>query len=200
MLSPLLLAAALGSLPIVIPTTAVIRESDYPVEALKLHQTGLARTDVIVGTNGIAIRCDLVGTSGSSALDKKSCLLIMHRFMFKPGHDEAGELIVGVGRVTVNWAISDAWSVYSRPTDMVLPVDHLPQLAKPPVTTVKMVLEQSGHVATCEIDASSGLTQLDRLACATVSATAFPPIRDATDTAVKGVRAVTIEFSAPSTR
>ncbi|MGI4877298.1 MAG: TonB family protein [Janthinobacterium lividum] len=190
-----LAAAALGMVPKSIAGMNQVNRSDYPSESLRKHETGLTRAEVVVEPDGTVLNCTLVGSSGSRMLDRKVCLLAMSRFKFEPAKDESGAPITGVGRLGVNWAINDTSYRYAPWTDMTLSVDQLPDLPKPPLALLRIVIDASGHVESCEVDNSSGSKQLDRLACTSATAATVLPVHDAAGTPVRAIRSLVVGYT-----
>ncbi len=96
--------ASLKQKPRPIEPSRVFSGADYPIEALQEGEQG----DVVIGftvdVDGRAKDCSTIVSSGSSALDRQSCRLLMQRAKFLPALDESGKQIpVRVPQV-VRWA------------------------------------------------------------------------------------------------
>ncbi|MBW8784144.1 MAG: energy transducer TonB [Novosphingobium sp.] len=82
-----------------------IRESDYPRDAARLHQSGRVHIRFTVGVNGRVSDCTVTRSSGSPSLDATTCRLIMQRFRYEPSRDAAGRPYPDVVEGVHDWVI-----------------------------------------------------------------------------------------------
>jgi protein TonB len=67
-----------------------IFDSDYPRAALEARQSGTVFLRFVVAPNGRVSECAVTRSSGSPALDRTTCRLIMERFRYRPARDSEG--------------------------------------------------------------------------------------------------------------
>lgn len=72
------------------------RPDDYPLDAWRADEEGRVEYKLTVDPEGSPTSCNIVVSSGSAALDKASCAVVMERAKFDPARDEAGDPIEGV--------------------------------------------------------------------------------------------------------
>ncbi len=82
-----------------------VTNDDYPSAALRSEEQGRTRFVVVADASGRPTECTVTGSSGSSALDKAACRLLMKRARFKPGTDADGAAVGG------SWASSFLWKI-----------------------------------------------------------------------------------------
>lgn len=82
-----------------------VTNDDYPSSALTAEEQGRTRFVVLADASGRATECTVTGSSGSSALDRAACKLLMQRARFKPGTDADGAPVGG------SWASSFRWQI-----------------------------------------------------------------------------------------
>ncbi len=82
-----------------------VTKEDYPSAALTSEEQGRTRFVVVADASGRPTECTVTGSSGSSALDKAACRLLMKRARFKPGTDADGAAVGG------SWASSFLWKI-----------------------------------------------------------------------------------------
>ena len=68
---------------------------DYPSRALRNGDTGTARAELTIGTNGRVSGCRIVQSTGSSALDDATCKVLTRRARFNPATDSTGAKVQG---------------------------------------------------------------------------------------------------------
>ena len=79
--------------------------ADYPREALRTGRRGTAIARVAVDANGRATECAAVVSSGHTALDARTCEVILARSRFQPALDRGGGAIAATVIVKVKWDI-----------------------------------------------------------------------------------------------
>jgi TonB family protein len=64
-----------------------ITADDYPADAIRQRHEGAADYEADVSEDGVVRACRIVGTSGSSSLDQRTCQLVRTRVIFIPASD-----------------------------------------------------------------------------------------------------------------
>src|SRR5436305_8089442 len=67
--------------------------SDYPVEALRHHEEGTVGFHLDISVEGLVTACQVTESSGSAALDQRTCKLMSTRIRFTPTRDAQGNAI-----------------------------------------------------------------------------------------------------------
>lgn len=67
-----------------------IRDSDYPISALRARIGGTVHLRFIVAPNGRVSQCTVTRSSGNADLDSTTCRLIQRRFRYEPARDASG--------------------------------------------------------------------------------------------------------------
>ncbi|HMG47454.1 MAG TPA: TonB family protein [Allosphingosinicella sp.] len=91
--------------PIPLGFVETISPDDYPREAVRNRESGVLKYEVDVSENGVPLACTVTESSGSAALDRRTCDLVMTRAMFVPASDGAGGRRRGVYRSRFRWVI-----------------------------------------------------------------------------------------------
>jgi TonB family protein len=89
------------------PNPGAVTDADYPHGAPPLAPRG-SRVRVAIGREGRVIGCDLVGSSGSAALDAAACPLYAARARFEPARNLAGGTVCDMAWGVVWWSASPA--------------------------------------------------------------------------------------------
>ncbi len=144
--------------------------------------------DLFVDTSGHVDRCAIVVASGSALLDKVACERAGRFAHFSPARDEDGRPVAA--RIRQGFSVNRP--VPAADIDFAMTVDHAPPHA---VTDLRVVADQTGKVQTCAVDASSGVSQLDRLACGAVSDLVRPVVRDGSGSPVRAVSLLSVGFA-----
>ena len=84
-----------------------IRPDDYPSRAMKAGEEGTVRFNLTIGPNGSVASCQVVGSSGSSALDEAPCRIVSRRARFNPAIDSAGTAVEGRYANAVRWQLPE---------------------------------------------------------------------------------------------
>jgi hypothetical protein len=63
---------------------AVVSGADYPVVSARTNQQGTAAFIILIDEKGVPKDCTIFGSSGSAALDSRSCGVILERGRFSP--------------------------------------------------------------------------------------------------------------------
>ena len=87
-----------------IPLSTLFTSDDYPLISLQRMEHGTATARYTVSSKGRVINCR-VTVSASSALDAKTCAVLIERARFTPARDARGKAVADRGRVNVRWVI-----------------------------------------------------------------------------------------------
>jgi len=68
----------------------LIRNDDYPQNAIENEEQGTVRVVLTVGPNGRVADCSVVGSSGSRTLDSTTCRILRARAKYEPAQDASG--------------------------------------------------------------------------------------------------------------
>lgn len=79
--------------------------NDYPPEAMRAGEEGAVRFALKISANGAVTGCDVVESSGSSALDMQTCALALRRAKFEPAADGRGNRIASTFTQRTRWVI-----------------------------------------------------------------------------------------------
>ncbi|GAA4643300.1 hypothetical protein GCM10023115_12600 [Pontixanthobacter gangjinensis] len=82
-----------------------ITESDYRTSWINRGMTGIASFKVTVGTTGKVQNCQIVASTGHSALDNATCKLVSQRARFDAARDSSGNKVSGSYRTSVKWEV-----------------------------------------------------------------------------------------------
>lgn len=86
--------------------SGVIREQDYPRDALESRKEGLVGLRFTVGANGRVTDCAVARSSGVPSLDGATCRLIIKRFRYRPARDASGRPVAEVVTGDHDWVIA----------------------------------------------------------------------------------------------
>ena len=64
---------------------------DYPAAAIAAGAQGIDQAELTIGQDGRVVGCDLLRSSGNSALDAATCNILRRRAKFTPARDANGE-------------------------------------------------------------------------------------------------------------
>ena len=84
-----------------------ISDEDYPPEAIRDNLQGLTVVGFDINMDGRVTNCGIVETSGSQALDDKSCALIRERFVFKPARAPDGSATSEARTQRITWRMPE---------------------------------------------------------------------------------------------
>lgn len=79
--------------------------NDYPSEALAKHQQGISNNRLLIGVDGRASNCGVVESSGSKALDAKTCEIYVKRARYEPARDANGAAVPSFYFQRMSWEI-----------------------------------------------------------------------------------------------
>lgn len=77
--------------------------NDYPWDAVRKGQAGLAHVVMLIDEKGKMADCTLIATSGIAVLDAQTCIVLRTRGKFKPAIDADGKPARGTLHQRVNW-------------------------------------------------------------------------------------------------
>jgi protein TonB len=63
---------------------------DYPASAQAAGAEGTAQAELTIGTDGRVVSCNLIRSTGNSALDEATCNILRRRAKFTPARDSNG--------------------------------------------------------------------------------------------------------------
>jgi TonB family protein len=78
---------------------------DYPLEALSNEEQGTVAVHLQVEPSGRVGRCTVAVSSGSSALDRKTCEILQERARFSPALDGEGHPVVDHYTQRITWRL-----------------------------------------------------------------------------------------------
>lgn len=78
---------------------------DYPREASRAGIEGTTVARLTIGANGRVSECIVRASSGSEALDRTTCGIILSRFRFEPARDTRGEATTDTVEWEQNWSL-----------------------------------------------------------------------------------------------
>jgi TonB family protein len=84
---------------------SLIRPDDYPASAQVNREQGLVRFRLTVGTTGQVVGCEVLQSSGSSALDSATCNIMRRRAKFTPARSATGKPVEGFVEEQVRWSL-----------------------------------------------------------------------------------------------
>lgn len=81
--------------------------NDYPDAALRAEEQGTVTVKLAIGPRGGVEACDVVRSSGSSALDGTTCRVIQRRARYTPAFDTSGRPVASIDQHTVRWSLPE---------------------------------------------------------------------------------------------
>ncbi len=78
---------------------------DYPNPAVRSWQQGTAAFLILIDENGLPKDCTIVGSSGSAAINSRSCGIILVRGKFTPAAGRDGKPIKSAREARINWSM-----------------------------------------------------------------------------------------------
>lgn len=81
-----------------------VEKDDYPAAALAAGEQGVATFNLNIEADGKVQGCEIVKSSGSIALDQKSCV-VAQRWSFEPARSIEDKPTFGKSRHTLNWRL-----------------------------------------------------------------------------------------------
>lgn len=80
----------------------------YPPEALRDREQGRVVAKLEVGRDGRVADCTVAESSGSTALDVRTCVIAVSRITFTPARDDRGRTIASSYTLPVRWVLPEA--------------------------------------------------------------------------------------------
>lgn len=203
LLMPALIMAAaptdgMASDPVPVHRGTLMSIEDYPETALRHNEQGTVWADLSIDATGKPAYCEVISSSGSTALDNKTCSILLKRARFSPARDGAGQPIASLYRNRMDWRLNPQGDVAGlNPVfDRTFTVNRFPAGARPPVSVVmRQVIDAYGHLESCAVVQGSGFASIDKLACSsTAGLTSTSGIRDPNGTPVRGLRLRRVAF------
>jgi protein TonB len=81
-------------------------DRDYPDSARRREEQGTVRVSYTIAADGRVTSCNVVASSGSSALDTTTCRIIRNRFRFSPAMDSNGNPVPETKSQSVRWQLN----------------------------------------------------------------------------------------------
>jgi len=78
---------------------------DYPMEALRNEDQGTVTAKLAVDERGRVMRCEVSVSSGSDALDSRTCEILSNRARFEPARDESGHPVADTYTQRITWRL-----------------------------------------------------------------------------------------------
>lgn len=80
---------------------------EYPPEALRHREQGRVVAKLSIDAAGRVTDCQVVGSSGSTALDVRTCVIAVSRVTFTPATDRHGQAIPSSYTLPVRWVLPE---------------------------------------------------------------------------------------------
>lgn len=84
-----------------------VSDTEYPAAALRAGQEGATTVRIAIGKDGSVSECDVVRSSGSSALDEETCRIFKRRGRFRPALTTAGAAVDSLEQQTIRWKLPE---------------------------------------------------------------------------------------------
>jgi TonB family protein len=114
MIGLMVMAAALSAAqeepiaPTILNMKEMFSGGDYPMGALMLEQEGTTVVSIAVNERGKVTACNVDISSGSAALDARTCQIFRGRAKFTPAHDSSGRPVASVFLSRITWRVEDS--------------------------------------------------------------------------------------------
>lgn len=83
-----------------------VRDGDYPPSAVSADEQGRVTFRLRIGPDGRVLNCDVIGSSGSLALDQATCRIMRSRARFTPARDAEGTAVTDVQIDSIAWFLA----------------------------------------------------------------------------------------------
>lgn len=131
-----------------------ITAGDYPPTALAARQEGTVVAAFLIATGGDVSKCQIAQTSGSHALDVRTCEIIVQRFHYNPARSSSGQVVEEWRTQKISWKLPTANDRYANATRKAeLLVD----------------IGKDGTVDSCEVLKPSGDPKWDVKMCTSIA-------------------------------
>lgn len=117
-------------------------DADYPTEAKRAGQQGRVSVRVSIDEAGTVKGCEVTGSSGSAALDARTCELIAARGKFVPERDERGKPVASTYSISTRWAL----------------MDDVPAKLGPWRIASRLRIDRAGNLSSCKDERSGGVS------------------------------------------
>ena len=171
---------------------------DYPLDAWRAGEQGVASVRVTIGANGRPTACEVAVSSGSASLNQTTCTLLRQRILGVDGV-AAGTVIGG----DVHWIRPEGPPRDDRPDLLTyFSMDDYPAAAlraeEQGTTGVRIDVGEDGRVTNCTVFSSSGSNALDAATCRIIRSRArYRPARDSAGNPVPGVAVARVAWRLP---
>jgi TonB family protein len=88
------------------PLASYVSQDDYPASAQSRGEQGRVTFGLDIGPDGRVTACNILGSSGSSALDNATCRIMRSRARFTPARDGDGRPVADAGRGSLSWSLA----------------------------------------------------------------------------------------------
>lgn len=103
---PLPSAAGYGASPHIIGNPGALFGPDvYPAAAIRAHEQGRTVARLEIDTAGVPSHCEVRVSSGSGALDNKTCEIALAQLRFTPARDQHGTATASSYMLPVRWVL-----------------------------------------------------------------------------------------------
>jgi protein TonB len=86
---------------------SLFRSDDYPAEALRRDEQGTVAFMLNINRHGRVRRCTIATSSGSAALDRRTCRILKRRARFEPARDARGRRVPDTMAGRIRWELPD---------------------------------------------------------------------------------------------
>lgn len=84
---------------------SIFSVGDYPSEAIMRKDEGTSSVRFWIGPTGKVSDCSVVESSGSAALDQRTCDVITRRARYFPARTKSGESVASIGFQRIRWEL-----------------------------------------------------------------------------------------------
>lgn len=82
-----------------------ISDADYPDEAIQRGEQGIVGFELEIGPDGLVSGCQVLSSSGSSALDEATCSIMQARARFRPAQDSSRRAVPDRMQARIRWVL-----------------------------------------------------------------------------------------------
>jgi len=173
-----------------------LSSDDYLLRAAGTDKTGVTQVDILIDPTGKAQTCTVMGSSGSSDLDVRTCAAAIQRGRFTPAMDAAGRPTYGIYRFRAVWELAGN-DTRMPPPDVTLEVPTLPGGKRTLSVSLGYAVDETGQIVGCRVLRSSGYPAYDAAACAAMPQRyRFAPAKDKSGKAWGVIRTQFVGFHA----
>lgn len=79
--------------------------ADYPAEAIARRESGTVEVSLAISDSGSVSECAIARSSGSAALDSRTCELFSFRGRYHPAQDAKGRSVPSIMKQRVTWRL-----------------------------------------------------------------------------------------------